>query len=111
MGIIGLVQAEQGNLKYVVVAIEYFSKWIEAKDLATITLSTISKFFCQNIIYRFSVPKSLSIDNGTQFDSEAFRAICSQMGTNMHVASIKHLESNGLVERANNIILLGITKS
>jgi hypothetical protein len=29
----------------------------------------------------------------------------------MHVASIKHLESNGLVERANNIILLGITKS
>jgi hypothetical protein len=35
----------QGNLKYVVVAVEYFSKWIEAKTLATITSATVQKFF------------------------------------------------------------------
>jgi hypothetical protein len=35
----------QGNLKYVVVAVEYFSKWIEAKPLATITSVTVQKFF------------------------------------------------------------------
>jgi hypothetical protein len=35
----------QGNLKYVVVAVEYFSKWIEAKPLATITSITVQKFF------------------------------------------------------------------
>jgi hypothetical protein len=33
------------NLKYVVVAVDYFSKWIEAKPLATITLATVQKFF------------------------------------------------------------------
>jgi hypothetical protein len=57
--------AAQGNLKYVVVAVVYFSKWIEAKALATITLATIQKFIWQNIICRFRVPKSITVDNGT----------------------------------------------
>jgi transposase InsO family protein len=102
--------AAQGNLKYVVVAVEYFSKWIEAKALTIITLTTIQKFFWQNIICRFGVPKSITIDNDTQFDSEAFIAFRSQVGTNIHFISVRHLESNGLVGRANNIILSGITK-
>jgi hypothetical protein len=41
MDIIGLMLATQGNLRYAVVAVEYFSKWIEAKTLATITSTTI----------------------------------------------------------------------
>jgi hypothetical protein len=53
------------NLKSAVVAVKYLSKWIEAKALATITLATIQKFFWQNIICRFGVPKSITIDNGT----------------------------------------------
>jgi hypothetical protein len=53
------------------VAVEYFSKWIEAKPLATITSVTIQKFFWQNIVCRFGVPKAITVDNGTQFDSEA----------------------------------------
>jgi transposase InsO family protein len=93
------------------VVVEYFSKWIEAKALATITSSTIQKFFWQSIICRFGVPKSITVDNGTQFDSEAFREFCGQVGTNIHFTYVRHLESNGLVERVNGIILLGITKS
>jgi transposase InsO family protein len=111
MDIIGPMPVAQGNLKYAVVAVEYFSKWIEAKALATITLVTIQKFFWQNIICRFGVPRSITVYNGTQFDSEAFRKFCSQVGTNIHFALVKHPESNGHIERANDIILLGITKS
>jgi transposase InsO family protein len=68
-------------------------------------------FFSQNVIYRFEVPKTLTVDNGTQFDSEAFRVFCNQVGTSIHFYSIRYPESNGLVERENGIILLGITKS
>jgi hypothetical protein len=45
MDIIDLMLAAQGNLKYIMVAVEYFSKWIESKALATITSATIQKFF------------------------------------------------------------------
>jgi transposase InsO family protein len=42
--LLGPLPPAQGNLKYVVVAVEYFSKWIEAKPLATITLVIVQKF-------------------------------------------------------------------
>jgi hypothetical protein len=51
------------------------------------------------------------VDNGTQFDSEAFKTFCDQIGTNIHFASLRYLESNGLVERANIIILTEIMRS
>jgi hypothetical protein len=100
----------QGNLKYVVVAVEYFSKWIEAKPLATITSVTVQKFFWQNIVCCFGVPKAIIVDNGTQFDAETFKDFCDRIGTKIHFASVRHPESNGLVERANGIIVIGIMK-
>jgi transposase InsO family protein len=88
-----------------VVAVEYFSKWIEAKPLATITLVTVQKFFWQNIVCRFGVPKAITVDNGTQFDAKTFKDFCGQIGMKIHFASVRHPESNGLVKRANGIIM------
>jgi hypothetical protein len=108
--LLGPLPPAQENLKYVVVAVEYFSKWIEAKPLATITLATVQKFFWQNIVCRFGVPKAINVDNGTQFDAEAFKDFSDRIGTKIHFASVRHPESNGLVERANGIIMIGIMK-
>jgi transposase InsO family protein len=93
-----------------VVAVEYFSKWIEAKPLATITLATVQKFFWQNIVCRFGVSNAITVDNGTQFNAEMFKVFCDRIGTRIHFASVRHPESNGLVERANGIIMTGIMK-
>jgi hypothetical protein len=76
LDLLGPLPPAQGNLKYVVVAVEYFSKWIEAKPLATITSVTVQKFFWLNIVCRFRVPKAITVDNGTQFDAEAFKEFC-----------------------------------
>jgi ribonuclease HI len=110
LDLLGPLPPAQGNLKYVVVAVEYFSKWIEAKPLATITSVTVQKFFWQNIVCRFGVPKAITVDNGTQFDAETFKDFCDQIGTKIYFASVRHPESNGLVERANGIIMTGIMK-
>jgi transposase InsO family protein len=57
------------------------------------------------------MPKAIILDNGAQFDSETFKNLCDQIGTSIHFASVRHLESNGLVERANGVILIGIMRS
>ena len=108
---LGPLPPAQGNLRYVVVAVEYFSKWIKAKPLAIITLATVQKFFWQNIVCRFGVPKAITVDNRAQFDSEAFKTFCDQIGTKIHFTSVWHPESNGLVEQANDIIFIGILRS
>ena len=80
LDLLGPLRLSQGNLKYVGVAVEYFSKWIEAKPLARITSATVQKFFWQNIVCRFGVPKAITVDNGTQFDAETFKVFCDQIG-------------------------------
>jgi hypothetical protein len=110
LDLLGPLPPAQGNLRYVVVVVEYFSKWIEAKPLATITSATVQKFFWQNIVCRFGVPKAITVDNGTQFDAETFKDFYDQIGTKIHFASVRHPESNRLVESANGIIMMGIMK-
>jgi hypothetical protein len=53
----------QGNYKYAVVAVEYFTKWIEAKPLVNITVAGLKRFFWQNIIWRFGVPREITVNN------------------------------------------------
>jgi transposase InsO family protein len=57
------------------------------------------------------VSKAITVDNGTQFDAEIFKVFCDQIGTKIHFASVRHPESNELVERANRIRITGIMNS
>ena len=91
-------------------AVENFTKWIEAKPLVNITSESVRKFFWQNIICRFGVPRELTVDNGKQFDSQHFREFFHSVGTKLLFVSVYHPQSNGAVERANGIIFTAIKK-
>jgi IS30 family transposase len=56
------------------------------------------------------VLKVITVDNGTRFDAKTFKDFCDQIGTKIHFASVRHPKSNGLVEKANGIIMTGIMK-
>jgi hypothetical protein len=81
-----------GNLKFTFVAVEYFTKWIEARAVSTITSKTAQKFFWQNIVCRFGVPSELTVDN------QDFKDFCFSIGTKLAFAFVYHLQSNGVVE-------------
>jgi hypothetical protein len=100
----------RGN-KFAVVVVEYFTIWNEAKPLASITSDSVQKFFWQNIVCRFGVLRTLTIDNGKQFDSDKFKEFCTSIGTKLAFASIYHPESNGAVERANRAVFSTISKT
>ena len=59
------------QLKFLVVGIDYFTKWVEAEPLATITEKSIRTFVWRNIICRYGIPRVLVSDNGKQFDNSA----------------------------------------
>jgi transposase InsO family protein len=92
------------------VAIKYFTRWIEAKPLAKITSKIVKKFFWQNIVYRFDVPRTLTLYNGKPFDSKTFKAFCQSIGTRIAFTSVYHPESNGAIEIANRILFSTISK-
>jgi transposase InsO family protein len=110
MDIVGPLPTAQGNFKFVVVAVEYFTKWIEARPVTTITSATIRKFFWQQIICRFGVPKEITVDNGKQFDCQDFMEYRRLIGTKLRFASVYHPQSIGAVERANGQIFSAIKK-
>jgi hypothetical protein len=110
LDIVGPLPTAQGNLKFTFIAVEYFTKWIEARAVSTITSKTAQKFFWQNIVYRFGVPSELTVDNGKQFDSQDFRDFCFSIGTKLAFASVYHPQSNGVVESANGKIFTAIKK-
>jgi transposase InsO family protein len=110
MDIVGPLPTTQGNFKFAMVAVEYFTKWIEARVVATITSATVRKLFWQQIICRFNVPRELTVDNGKQFDCQDFREYRRSIGMKLRFASIYHPQSNWVVERANGQIFSAIKK-
>jgi hypothetical protein len=77
LDIVGPLPTAQGNFKFAVVAIDYVTKWIEARPLTTITSTTIRKFFWQQIICRFGVPRELTIDNLEAIRLPRFQGVLS----------------------------------
>ena len=93
------------HMKFLVVGIDYFTKWVEAEPLANITQQNVKNFVWKNIVCRFGVPKVLLSDNGRQFDNTLFRDFCAHFGIQNHYSSPAHPQANGQAEVANRSLL------
>ena len=93
------------QLKFLVVSIDYFTKWVEAEPLATIMEKSIRTFVWRNIICRYGIPRVLVSNNGKQFDNSAFRDFCSELGIKNHYSSLAHPQANGQVKVTNRTLL------
>nr|AAT75246.1 putative gag-pol precursor [Oryza sativa Japonica Group] len=107
LDMVGPFKRAVGGYTHLFVAIDKFSKWIEAKPVITITADKARDFFI-NIVHRFGVPNRIITDNGTQFTGGAFQDFCEDFSIKICYASVAHPMSNGQVERANGMILQGI---
>src|SRR6266498_5885008 len=104
---VGPLQKAPSGYTHLFVAIDKFTKWIEAKPVATITAAKAKEFF-QDIMIRFVVPNRIITDNGTQFTGSEFKDWCEEIGIKICYASVAHPQSNGQVERANGMVLQSV---
>src|SRR5213078_332651 len=107
LDMVGPLQKAPGGYTHLFVAIDKFTKWIEAKPVATITAAK-AKEFLKDIVVRFGVPNRIITDNGTQFTGSEFKDRCEELGIKIRYASVAHPQSNRQVERANGIVLQGV---
>ena len=80
LDIVGPFPKAAGNKRYLLVGMDYFTKWVEAEPLANIRDVDAKKFVWKNIVTQFGVPRTLISDNGLQFDSKSFRRYCYDLG-------------------------------
>ena len=103
---VGPFKRARGGLTHLLVAVDKFSKWIEAKPIKKQDATTAVKFL-KEIIYRYGYPHSIITDNGSNFKGE-FARYCGQNNIRLDLSSVAHPETNGQAERANQMILRGI---
>jgi transposase InsO family protein len=98
-----------GGHVYMLVAVDKFTKWVEAAPVTTQD-STVAINFIKSIVFRFGVPHSIITDNGTNFTSKEFKSYCESMGIKLKFASVAHPKTNGQVKKTNGLICNGIKK-
>ncbi|GLT32922.1 hypothetical protein SLA2020_075520 [Shorea laevis] len=97
-----------GGVTNLVVAVDYFTKWVEARPLSSLTSKKIEDFVFSSIICRYGIPNQIVADNGPQFNCISFRDFCSSYGIKLVFTSVYHPAANGMVESVNKAILEGI---
>ncbi|XP_025664473.1 uncharacterized protein [Arachis hypogaea] len=108
--LVGPFPTAPGQLRYLIVAIDYYTKWIEAKPLASITATQCRKFLWRQVITRFGIPEIIISDNGTQFADKKFKEFLEGLRVSHRFSSVEHPQTNGQVESANKIIVKGLKK-
>ena len=96
--------------KFILVATDYFTKWVEAIPLKTVTSKNMVYFVREHIVYRFGIPQTVTIDQGTMFISEEFRDFAASMGIKLLNSSPYYAQANGQAEASNQILIKLIKK-
>ena len=92
-----------GNL-YILVAVDYVSKWVEAAALPTNDAKTVVTFLQKNIFSRFSTPRVIISDEGTHFCNKIFVAAMMKYRVRHKIATTYHPQSNGQAKVSNREI-------
>ncbi|KAK3021604.1 hypothetical protein RJ639_045237 [Escallonia herrerae] len=110
MDLLGPFLMASGQQQFVIVEIDYFTKWTKVESLATITSAKCEDFFWKNIVCRFGVPRALVVNNGKQFANNNFRTFCTNLSIDLRFTSVAHPQSNSQTENMNRSILQGLKK-
>lgn len=100
---------ERGN-RYVMVVMDYFTKWPEAIAIPDQTAETVAEACVEHVFSRFGAPMQLHSDQGRNFESSVFRETMRLFGVDKTRTTALHPQSDGMVERFNRTILSYLAK-
>ena len=92
---------------HLLVIVDKFTKWVEARPISVIKSEQAVLFFL-DIVHCFGVPNSIITDNGTQFTKKKFLRFFDEYHIRIDWAVMAHPRTNGQVEHANGMVLQGL---
>ncbi|GJT27929.1 reverse transcriptase domain-containing protein [Tanacetum coccineum] len=95
----GPFPSSRGN-KYILVAVDYLSKWVEAKALPTNDARVVVKFL-KSLFSRFGAPRAIISDRGTHFCNDKFAKVMSKYGVTHRLSTPYHPQTSGQVKVTN----------
>ncbi|KAG1370970.1 Rve domain-containing protein [Cocos nucifera] len=95
MDILGSFPMASGQQKFLLVTIDYFTKWVKAEPLTKITEAKVQDFIWKSVICRFGLPQTIIIDNGRQFAGVRFVKFCEGLNIFHHFTSVAHSQAMG----------------
>src|SRR4051812_33973640 len=104
-----LKKFSKGGRTHLLVVVDKLTKWIEAVPITSSTALTAVNFI-KSIIFRFGIPHNIITDNATNFTAAEFQNFYQEMGIKINYASVAHTQSNGQVEKTNNLVCGGLEK-
>ncbi|RDX62103.1 Retrovirus-related Pol polyprotein, partial [Mucuna pruriens] len=90
--------------RFILAAINYFTKWVEAASYTNVTKSLVTKFIKRDIICRYDLPAHIIIDNGTNLNNKMMTELCEQFKIKHHNSTPYRSKMNRVVEAANKNI-------
>jgi len=102
---IGRIEPKASNgHRFILVAIDYFTKWVEAASYAHVTKQVVVKFIKNQIICCYGIPSRIITDNGTNLNNKMMKELCDDFKIEHHNSSPYRPQMNGVVEAANKNI-------
>ena len=109
MDIMGPLAYTSSGKRYILVATDLFTRWVEAVPLADQSAVSVAKAFVESVALRHATPQALLTDQGSNFESHLMKEICSLLNIKKMRTSTFHPRTDGQAERINRVIKERIT--
>lgn len=106
-----LILARRTGTHYIITAVEYVTKWVEAEVVETCSSEIAARFIYENIITRFGCPMMIINDQGSHFIHKTINALTKEFKIVHHKTTTYHPQENGVVESFNKTLVKGLTKN
>ena len=104
MDILGPLTLSQKGNRYILVVIDQFTKWMECYAIPDQRAEQVAVHFVEQFVLRLGCPLEIQTDQGTNFLSDLFKAVCNLLEVTKKRTTPYHPSSNGQVERSNRTI-------
>ena len=105
MDILDVCDPTREGHRYILVIVDYFSKWTDAFPMKNKCADTVANILVEHIILRFGMLMVIHSDQGREFENGLMNSLCTLLGTKTRTAPY-HPESDGMIERFNRTCLM-----